>query len=235
MKVALGQDFGTVEALLKAVCSAPTIKAKFLSQRDAFVEQKKLAGGGSLRSFTVSISAVHSQGETMRVEGPKYDFWEPQWYMQIHGAPGDVCTFTYGGREREGVWKRATEAMLPFGVICRATWEEFQTSATRTVTHAEAHEAGALPVPQALERPDLALLSHSRNHPENPGAVSMALPLQDQEPHQIPEGPFKDIYAMVCTMLKLSKPPDKASVVGLDKECLGRSCFFVNIEKLVGF
>ena len=82
----MGQDFGTVEALLKAVCSAPTIKAKFLSQRDAFVEQKKLAGGGSLRSFTVSISAVHSQGETMRAEGPKYDFWEPQWYIHIWWA-----------------------------------------------------------------------------------------------------------------------------------------------------
>ena len=39
-------------------------------------------------------------------------------------APGDVCTFIFCGQERGGVWKRATEAMLPFGVIGMATWSD---------------------------------------------------------------------------------------------------------------
>lgn len=222
MKAALGEDFGSLEALLKAVSADAAIKAKFVAQRNAFIEQKKQSGGASLRSFTVQRSAFHEQGETMRAEGPKYDFWEPAWYTQVHGAPGDVCTFFYRGQEQEGVWKRATEAMLPYGVICRATWEEFQTSATKTVSHAEAHEAGALPVPpQTMGRPDLAL--PMRPQPQNSAAVPAALPLPlaDQEPAQVPEGPFKDVYAMVCTMLQLSKPPEKASVVGVEKECRG--------------
>ena len=57
----------------------------------------------------------------VQMVGPEWDFWKPDVYRAFF--PGDnanVAVVKFQGIMQQGIWKRAEQAQLPMGVICRS-------------------------------------------------------------------------------------------------------------------
>ena len=120
---------------------------------------------------------------------PEYDFWEPSAYQALFGL-GEIVEFEHRGQKLQGIWKRATHACLPEGVLCRS--QDVDMSGLQSVMKATASNGDARLAMQALadlststmpQLPEAAPSLHMQGI-SKPTALrdqSNMLPLMDQE------------------------------------------------------
>lgn len=116
-------------ALTEKIFSNPE---PFLEAKKNWLLEKNTWEHGKVMSYSVKESESYTRGVKRKVKGKEKDFWPLEIYNLLFSEQQvrevDAERYFFQGKSHIGVWREATEAMLPKGALCRAQEEFFESN-----------------------------------------------------------------------------------------------------------